>query len=460
MNINLTEGKTASVLYKYTLPIFISALFQQFYNIADSAIAGRFAGEAALAAIGASYSITMIFMAIATGSGIGCTVVISQLFGAKDIKKVKTAGYTVLIFGTILSIVVTAISLLCSGIMLEAIKTPEGIFGDAKVYLNIYFLGYIFIYLYNMANGIFIAFGDSKTPLYLLIFSSISNIFLDLLFVAVWNFGVAGAAWATFIAQGVACIASLVLVVIRLRYMKDEETAEASVCNGERPKYWSAKLLGLILGVAIPSILQSSFVSVGNLLIQSLVNRCGESVIAGFSAAIKLNTLAITCFTTMTNGVSAFTAQNIGAKKFERVHEAFKAGMVIAIIVALLFLLIYGVFGEFALSLFLDADESVEAVELGKEFLRIVSMFYIAVASKIMIDGIHKGAKAMQLFVISTFADLLLRVVLSFVMFERFNMNAIMYAWVIGWVLSAIMAICFYALGIWKKAYKDDIQAI
>lgn len=454
MNHDLTEGKVSSVLYKYTLPIFISTLFQQFYNIADSAIAGRFAGESALASIGASYSITMIFIAIATGSSTGCTVVISQLFGAKDMKRVKTAAYTAIIFGTVLSVVLTAVSLFCSGAMLEAIKTPSGIFSDAKLYLNIYFLGYIFIYLYNMANGIFTALGDSKTPLYLLIFSSLGNVGLDLLFVAVFDLGVGGAAWATFITQGIACLSAVLLVIKRLNTV-DNTKETASYEHHIKNRYWSAELLGTILGIAIPSILQTSFVSVGNLLIQSLVNGYGEATIAGFSAAVKLNTLATTCFTTMTNGVSAFTAQNIGAKKYRRVNEALRAAMVIAAVASVIFMTFYCFFGEFALSLFLDKNESAAALEIGERFLSTVAFFYIAIAVKLMIDGVLKGAKAMKLFMISTFLDLLIRVVLSFALVGRFALDALMYAWIAGWLVSCVLSCIFYFSGSWKRyAYR------
>lgn len=455
MNRDLTEGKTSSVLYLYTLPIFISTLFQQFYNIADSAIAGRFAGEDALAAIGASYSITMIFIAIATGSSTGCTVVISQLFGSKNIKKVRTAAYTALIFGTVLSVVLTAVSLICSKMMLVAIKTPSGIFADAQLYLNIYFLGYIFIYLYNMANGVFTALGDSKTPLYLLIFSSFANVGLDLLFVAVFHWGVGGAAWATFITQGIACALSVVLVIRRLHSMSEVNEEESGSFAGgavaRNGRYWSTELLGLILGISIPSILQTSFVSVGNLLIQSLVNGYGEATIAGFSAAVKLNTLTTTCFTTMTNGISAFTAQNIGAKKYSRIKEALRAGMIIAAIASAIFMIAYCVFGEFALSLFLDKDASAEALAVGERFLSTIALFYLVIAVKIMIDGVLKGAKAMKLFMISTFVDLLIRVILSFALSKALALDALMYGWIAGWTVSCVLSLIFYFSGSWKK---------
>ncbi len=443
MNYDLTVGKPSTTLWKYTLPMFISVIFQQLYNIADSAIAGKFAGEEALAAIGASYPITMIFMAVATGSNVGCTVVLSQFFGAKKYAKLKTAAYTALIFGLGLSLVLTVAAIICSPLMLNAINTPEGIFADAQTYMNIYLGGFAFLYLYNMANGVFNAMGDSRTPLYLLIMSSVGNVVLDYIFVAIFHYGVAGAAWATFIAQGFACVLAVILLLFRLRHL---ETSEA-------PRLFSLHMLGVILGISIPSIIQNSFVSVGNLLIQSLVNSCGESVIAGFSAALKLNTFAITSFTTMAGGVSAFSAQNIGANKYERIGKGLKAGMIFAAAISVPFTVLYTVFAGFPLSLFME-DGGALAMNTGKTFLYIVSPFYSIICAKLMSDAVLRGAKAMPLFMTSTFIDLIVRVVLAFILFPSLGINAICYAWVIGWVIGAALSVVFYFSGLWKRVKK------
>ena len=444
MNYDLTVGKPSKTLWKYTLPMFISVVFQQMYNIADSAIAGKFAGEEALAAIGASYPITMIFMAVATGSNVGCTVVLSQFFGAKKYTKLKTAAYTALIFGVTLSAVLTVSALLLSPYMLKGINTPLSIFSEAQAYMNIYLGGFIFLYVYNMANGVFNALGDSKTPLYLLIASSVGNVMLDYIFVALCGYGVRGAAWATFIAQGFACIVALLLLLRRLKQLE----------ISEKPRLFSITMLGVILGISIPSIIQNSFVSVGNLLIQSLVNSCGESAIAGFSAALKLNTFAITSFTTMAGGVSAFTAQNIGADKYERVGKGLKAGMLFTLIISLPFTLIYTVFAGFPLGLFME-DGGALAMETGKTFLYVVSPFYGIICAKLISDAVLRGAKAMSLFMTSTLIDLVIRVVLAFVLFPTLGINAICYAWVIGWFIGTALSVGFYLSGIWKKVKRQ-----
>jgi Na+-driven multidrug efflux pump len=214
---DLTVGKTQTVLWRFTIPMFVSVIFQQMYNIADSMIAGKFAGEDALAAIGASYPITMIFMAIAIGSNIGCSVIISNLFGGKQYRQEKTAIYTTIISTVVLSFILTVVGIAASRLMLRLVQTPENIFEDGALYLRIYIGGFMFLFLYNVVTGIFTSLGDSRTPLYFLIGSSLGNIFLDLLFVIRFNGGVAGVAWATFMAQGIACILSLIVVARRIK---------------------------------------------------------------------------------------------------------------------------------------------------------------------------------------------------------------------------------------------------
>lgn len=200
---DLTSGKPRNVLWAFSIPMLISVMFQQIYNIADSMIAGKFAGEDALAAVGASYPITMIFMAIAMGSNVGCSVIISQLFGGRKFKEMKTAITTTFTASAVLSLVLTILGLVFCHPLMRLIQTPDNIFGDAALYLNIYIVGLAFLFLYNICTGIFNALGDSKTPLYFLIGSSIGNIILDLVFVINFKMGVAGVAWATFIAQGI-----------------------------------------------------------------------------------------------------------------------------------------------------------------------------------------------------------------------------------------------------------------
>ena len=444
MNLDLTVGKAGPTLFKYSLPMFVSVIFQQMYSLADSAIAGKFAGEDALAAIGASYPITMIFMAICTGCNIGCTVVLSQCYGGKRIESFKTGASTSIIFGIVLSSVLTITAVLCSPLMLTAIKTPSDIFDDAKAYLMLYLGGFIFLFLYNMVNGIFNAMGDSRTPLYFLIASSVGNVLLDLLFVAVFDYGVVGAAVATLIAQGLACIGALTVVLFRLKRLTTEI----------KPSRFSFNMLGTILFVAIPSVLQSSFVSVGNLLIQSLINGCGKGVIAGFSAAFKINTFYLTCIGTTGNAVSAFTAQNVGAGKPERVKKGLFAGLIIGFILTMPFLVSNVLAGKERLFIFLDEGGS-EALTVGNMFLMITAPFYLFITVKLICDGVLKGTKSMALFMTSTFTDLILRVILAFILFNFLGYSGIFSSWPVGWVAGAILSYSFFMV-VCKRLMKNN----
>ena len=222
MNKDLTVGKPSTILWQFCLPLVGSILFQQLYNIADSLVAGKFIGENALAAVGNSYEITLIFIAFAFGCNIGCSVIVSQLFGAKDFKTMKTAVYTTLIASAVLCGVLMLCGLTLCDSLLNLINTPPEIIADSKLYLDIYIFGLPFMFYYNVSTGVFSAMGDSKTPFIFLAASSTSNIVVDILFVKALNMGVAGVAWATFLCQGVSCILAVIFVLRRLAKVETE----------------------------------------------------------------------------------------------------------------------------------------------------------------------------------------------------------------------------------------------
>ena len=441
MNKDLTVGKPESVLWKFCLPLFGSIIFQQLYNLADSFVAGKFVGESALAAVGNSYEITLIFIAFAFGCNIGCSVIVSQLFGAKKMADLKTAVYTTLISSGVVCLVLMAVGSLWCTDLLRLIHTPEDILPDSRLYLDIYILGLHFVFYYNVATGIFSALGDSKTPFYFLAVSSLSNIAVDILFVTAFRMGVAGVAWATFLCQGISCLLAIVVVFRRFKTIETEA----------RPKLFSFPLLKKIAIVAIPSILQQSFISVGNIVIQGVINTFGSSVIAGYSAAVKLNNLVITSFTTLGNGISNYTAQNMGAEKPERVCQGFRAGLKLVWLLSLPLVILYVFAGKQLLYIFLD-DPSGTAMQVGIQFLRVLSPFYFVVSAKLVSDGILRGAGLMKQFMAATFTDLILRVVLAKVLSGPFGTVGIWSAWPIGWVIATAMSIVFYEKGPWKKA--------
>ena len=437
MNKDLTIGNPSTVLWKFCLPLFGSVIFQQLYNIADSLIAGKFIGENALAAVGNSYEITLIFIAFAFGCNMGCSVITSMLYGEKNFERMKTAIYTSILFTVVVCGFLMMVGFLFSENLLNLIHTPDLIFMDSTVYLDIYMLGLPFLFFYNVSNGIFSALGDSKTPFYFLAFSSCSNILVDYLFVRYLKMGVAGVAWATFLCQGVSCILACWVVFDRLRKIKTKKV-----------EWFSFSLLKRIVNIALPSTLQQSFVSVGNIIIQSIVNGFGASVIAGFSAATKLNNLVITSFTTIGNVISNYTAQNMVANEYKRVHEGYKAGVKMVWIICIPIVFLYFICSKQLINLFLE-NPSMHVVNSGVSFLKIVSPFYFVISLKLVVDGILRGSSQMSDFMKSTFVDLLLRVLLSIIFSKMFGYIGIWMSWPVGWSVSTMLSNLFYHK--WKK---------
>lgn len=439
---DLTVGKPGKVLLKFTLPMLLSIMFQQLYTIADSIIAGQFVGVNALAAIGASYPVTMIFMAIANGFNIGGAVVISQLYGGKKHEKMKTCISTSMISAVAISAILTIIGLLFSEKLLIVLGTPQEILSDSVLYLDIYIWGLLFLFIYNMCTATYTALGDSRTPLYFLIMSSVGNVVLDIVFVTQFNMGVAGVAYATLTAQGVSGILSFIVLLKRLKKIESGKF-----------KFFSNKMLLRISKIAVPSVLQQSFVSVGNIFIQGLINSFGAVVIAGFSASMKLNSFTITTLSTLGNGISSFTAQNIGAKKHERIKKGFYSALIIALVVAVPFFALLFFKPEYMMKIFVTAD-NIEVINSGANFLKIVSPFYFIITIKLVIDGILRGSGAMAAFMSSTFSDLILRVALAFVLTPHFAVNGIWYSWPIGWTVATVFSIILYFSGVWNKDKK------
>ena len=441
MNKDLTSGDPAKGLILYTLPLLGSVFFTQLYNVADSLVAGNFLGESALAAVGNASEITLIYTAFAFGCNMGCSVVISQLFGSGDHKALRTAVSTSYISFGFLCAVLTLLGLMFSPAALELIRTPAEIFGASKTYIIIYTLGMPFVFFYNIATGIFSALGDSRTPFIFLAASSSANIFVDILFVTAFGMNVEGLAWATVLCQGASCVLAIVSLSKRLKTMNDDGS------NGA----FSAATLRKILRVAIPSILQQAFISVGNIAVQGVINGFGESVMAGSTAALKLNAIATSCLTADANGLSTYTAQNIGADRSDRVRSGYRAALLLGAATCIPLVVCYFGFGNFFVSLFMEGG-SETALATGRLFLRIVSPFYFVVMLKIMTDGVLRGAGAINYFMISTFADLFLRVILSMIFAKLFGSVGIWCSWPVGWTIGTALSLIFYASGVWKRA--------
>lgn len=432
MNKDLTQGRPSQVLWSFCIPLLGSIVFQQLYNIADSLVAGKFIGEAALAAVGNSYEITLIYLAFAFGCNMGCSVVVSQFFGGKDFRGVKTAVSTAALYTAFVCSALMLAGLLGNAPLLKLIRTPESLLRDSGLYLSIYTWGLPFLFFYNTATGVFSALGDSQTPFRFLAGSSTANIAMDIAFVKGLGMGVEGVAWATLICQGVSCVLAVWVLLRRLKTMP----GEGAVFDGT--------VLRKILAIALPSTAQQSFVSVGNIIIQSIINSFGPAVIAGYAAAIKLNNLVITCLVTLGNGISNYAAQNFGANKIERIRQGFLPGLGLMCTVCLPGAALYFFGGRMMLGLFMD-NPSALAMGTGLTFLRIVSPFYFVVAAKLVADGCLRGTGRMKEFMADTFTDLILRVVLAAVLSATaLGASGIWCAWPVGWTAATVLALLFY----------------
>ena len=404
----LIHQKPIKALFIFALPMIIGNLFQQFYNMADSVIVGRFVGESALAAVGASFSLTNVFISIAIGGGVGASVITSRYFGSRDYGRMKQSVYTSLLIFLLLSLILGGFGLSLSRQILQLLNTPAAILDMATEYLNIYFLGLPFLFIYNVLSSMFNALGRSRIPLYLLIFSSVFNVVLDIYMVNSLNMGVAGAAWATLIAQGISAVFSFILFLKELSTYPSKET---DIFN-------FSELKG-IAGIALPSILQQSTVSIGMMLVQSVVNSFGVEVLAGYSAASRVESICIVPMAAMGNAMSTFTAQNLGAGSSKRVQKGYMSAIRLVALFALIICFILEIFYPAIMALFLGAEGTVLALQTGTGYLRFLGWFFAGIGLKMITDGLLRGADDMKMFTVANLANLGLRVLIAVLLAPR-----------------------------------------
>ena len=439
--IDMVTGSPRKALLLFALPMILGNVFQQLYNIIDSVVVGRYVGEEALASVGASYSITNVFIAIAIGGGIGSSVVVSQFLGARQTAKMKTAISTTLINFFSLGLVLVGLGFFLNDQILRWMNTPENVFAGASVYLSIYFIGLPFLFMYNVQAAVFQSLGDSRTPLYLLIFSSLLNVVLDLLFVIQFQKGVAGVAVATLIAQGISAVLSFVLL---LRRVKSYETAEHF-------RFYDKNMMLHMLKVAIPSTLQQSIVHVGMLLVQSVVNVFGSAVMAGYAAGTRIESICIIPMIALGNAMSTYTAQNIGAGEIARVKKGYRACYLFVAVLALFICLIMVFGGNVFIRSFLNGSSTGTAYQTGMGYVRFISFFYVCIGVKSTTDGLLRGAGDVVVFTGANFVNLLIRVTVAALFAPVIGVQAVWYAIPMGWTANYIISLSRYLTGKWEK---------
>ncbi len=435
----LIHKKPLAALLIFALPIIIGNFFQQTYTMADSAIVGRFVGEQALAAVGASYSLTNIFICVAIGGGMGASVIVSRYFGGKAYGKMKTAIYTACLSFLAVSILLGGVGLLFSKKILVLLNTPADVLDLAAEYLNIYFYGLPFLFMYNVFSSMFNALGKSRIPLFFLIFSSLFNIVLDLILVTRFGMGVAGVAWATWIAQGISAVFSF-LVLIR----------ELKKIDSQKEKIYDLPELWKMTKIALPSILQQSTVSIGMMLVQSVVNSFGSEALAGFSAAMRVESLCIVPMTGIGNALSSYTSQNLGARRQDRVVKGYHAAVGFVIACGAVLCLILQLFHQEIIAFFLGSEGTAAAIATGQGYLRFVGWFYCLIGFKLTSDALLRGAGDMKMFTVANMVNLFLRVSVAVLLAPRFGIAMVWYAVPLGWLANWLISFLEYRTGKWK----------
>ena len=427
----ITERPLKAIL-AFSFPMMLGNLFQQFYTMADSVIVGRFLGEDALAAVGTSYALTAVFIAIAIGGGAGATVITSREFGAKAFRKMKESISTALIAFLMLSLLLGVMGFALSPSILAVLNTPENIKDDACSYLRIYFLGLPFLFMYNILSSVFNSLGRSRIPLCLLVFSSLLNIALDIVAVAYMGMGVAGAAWATLLAQAISAIISSIMLMRILSRM-----------DGKALKLFSRDISMQMARIALPSILQQSTISIGMMLVQSVVNSFGSEVLAGYSASIRIDNIVTVPFSAIGNAMSPYTAQNIGAGKDERIRPGYRISMGLIILSGAIACIVLQLFNTGITGLFLGEEGTTAAYSTGERYLSFLGWFYPILGFAMVTGGVLRGSGDMKLFTAASIANLSFRVLGSMILAPRFGVDVVWYVVPIGWVL--YFGICFIA---------------
>ena len=410
----------------FALPMILGSFFQQIYNMADSIIVGQFVGSSALAAIGACAALTNVFICAALGAGAG--VLVSRYFGAREYGKMKTIVSTSLLSFLILSVILGVFGYFFSYSMMRILQTPADIMHDAVLYLRIYFVGFPFLFMYNVLSTMFTSIGESKIPLALLIFSSILNIFMDLWMVAGLGLGVFGAALATLIAQGISAVLSFLIFFFRMRRYNSPF------------RRFDCHELRSMLRIAVPSVLQQSTVSIGMMIVQAVVNPFGTQALAGYAATMRIENVFSLIFVSIGNAVSPYVSQNLGANKPRRIKKGYQAALVLDVCFAVLAFIIIETLHTQISSLFLGKDGTAFAYQVSGDYMRWLGCFFIFMGIKMATDGVLRGLGIMRPFLLANMVNLAIRLSVALIFAPRFGIAFVWLAVPAGWLANFLIS--------------------
>jgi putative MATE family efflux protein len=436
---DLTKGRESTLIIAFALPMLIGNVFQQFYNMVDSWVVGRYVGKEALAAVGTSFPVIFLMIALALGIGMGTNVLVAQFYGAKANDKIKLTIDTAYISLFIMGIALTLIGYFTAEPVLKLLRVPSDVFDQASEYLKIISLGLILTFGYNTVGGILRGLGDSLTPLFMLIAATIINIILDLLFVRSFGWGVAGVAWATVIAQGVSFIGSVIFLNRTHDVLKTDFLHLT----------FSREIFAKIFKIGLPSGIQQALVSLGIMVMTAIVNGFGTVVLAGFSVASRIDSFVAMPAMNIGMAVSGFTGQNMGAGETKRVSRGFHAALFIGLGITLVLSTAIFFFGDKLIAAF--TPNEIDVIAVGHEYLRIIAVFYFLFTIMFVTNGVIRGAGEAIVPMISTLAAMwVVRIPCAIIFSRLWGEIGIWYAMPVGWLIGTIIALTYYKSGRWK----------
>lgn len=448
MTNDMTKGNPVKLILLFSIPLLIGNVFQQFYSMVDTIIVGRFVGVDALAAVGATSSMVFLVNGFATGLSSGFAVLVSQRFGAKDEKGLRKAVASAVTLTVISVVVITIVSLLGAMPLLRLMNTPENIIGDAYLYIKIIYAGVVATVAYNLIASILRALGDSKTPLYFLIVSSVLNVILDLVFIINFNMGVAGAAYATIISQGVSAILCLIYTYKRftiLRLKKEDFKVEKD--------YYKTHLK-----IGIPMGLQNSVTAVGVIIVQSAVNAFGSDIIASYTASSKILQLVMQPLVSFGVTIATYAGQNLGAKNYDRIKYGIKIMNIISIVTSIIAGAILMFFTKYFVMLFID-NPTVEMIRHTQEVLNYSAVFMIFLGYIFVYRNVLQGIGESFVPMMAGIYELIARSLVVFILPKYIGFTGICLADPIAWIAAALPLMFTYYSKI-KKIIPENQEGI
>ena len=439
---SLTEGNPYTAIIKFALPIFLSQVFQQLYNTADSVIVGKYLGTDALAAVSSSGTLIYLMISFFNGTAMGAGVVISHCYGARDEDGVSRAVHTDLAFGLVSGTVLTVVGVLLTPTFLVWMRTDAEVLPQAIEYFRYYFFGVISVVMYNICTGIMNAVGDSKRPLYYLIFSSLTNVALDLLFIAVFHWGVWSAAVATTIAQTMSCVFCLVHL-----------TKKGNVYSVSLRKIrFHGDMLRRIVRYGMPSGVQNSVIGLANVIVQSQINSFAKYAMAAYGSQSKIEGFAFMPITSFSMAITTFISQNLGAQNYERAKKGARFGIISAVLLAELIGVIYYVFAPAFIGIF---DDNPQVIAFGVQQARTASLFYFLLAFSHSVAAVCRGAgKAFVPMFIMFSVWCVLRVGYIALVTRLFGeIGYIYWAYPLTWGISSVIYLVYYLFSDWVHGF-------